>query len=709
MKNKIYPLLLFCSLPLSLFAQTEKKSMSYPVSKKVDQSDKYFNTIVQDPYRWLENDKGEDVANWVTEQNKVTTTYLNRIPFRAAVKNRITELVNYPKYGSPSKVGEYYIYSKNDGLQNQSIFYYQKGLDGTEQVFLDPNKLSADGTAAVTLLGVSKDKKYIAYAINLSGSDWQTIHVMEIAGAKKLSDELNWVKFSGAAWAGDGFYYSRYQQPIDGKELSGKNEDHEVWYHKIGTAQAEDKLIYKDADHPLRYYGAQTTEDERYLIISKSEGTYGSELMYQDLYIQGSKLEYLTHGFKNDYAVLDNDGKDLLVLTDADAPNKCIVKIDPASSGKQNWKTVIAEKKQLLENAATAGHQLFCTYLQDVSSHVYQHTFQGELVREIKLPGIGAAAGFGGYKDDTELFYTFTSFTFPSTIYKYNIASGKSDVFRQPEVKFNPADYTTEQIFYPSKDGTKIPMFITCKKGLLKNGSNPTLLYAYGGFNINLTPAFSSVLIAWLEKGGIDVQANLRGGGEYGEEWHSAGMLMKKQNVFDDFIAAAEYLINSKYTSSSKLAIMGGSNGGLLVGAVSNQRPDLFKVAIPQVGVMDMLRYHKFTVGWGWAVEYGSSDSLPFFNYIYKYSPLHNIKPKSYPATLVTTADHDDRVVPAHSFKYIATLQENQKGNNPVLIRVDVKAGHGAGKPLSKQIEEMADIYSFAWYNMGFNPDYQMK
>ena len=488
-----------------------------------------------------------------------------------------------------------------------------------------------------------------------------------------------------------------------------KNEGHEVWFHKIGTAQSEDQLIYKDLDHPLRYYSAQTTEDERYLIINKAEGTYGKELMFKDLSQPNAKLEYLTHGFKNNYAVLDNDGKNLLVLTDNGAPNKHIVSVDPSVPAKENWKIIIPEKKQLLEQTGTCAHQLFCIYLQDVSSHVYQYNFQGTLVREINLAGIGTATGFNGFSDDTELFYTFTSFTFPATIYKYNIASGKSDLFRQPAVKFNPAEYTTEQVFYTSKDGTKVPMFLTYKNGLVKNGSNPTMLYAYGGFNVNLTPKFSSMRIAWLEKGGIYAQVNLRGGGEYGEEWHAAGMLLKKQNGFDDFIATAQYLIDSKYTSSSKLAMMGGSNGGLLVGAVSNQRPDLFKVAIPQVGVMDMLRYHKFTVGWAWAVEYGSSDTLPYFNYIYKYSPLHNIKPKNYPATLVTTADHDDRVVPAHSFKYIATLQENQKGNNPVLIRIDVKAGHGAGKPLSKQIDEMVDIYAFAWHYMGFAPDYQVK
>jgi len=687
-------------------SQPTTSSLKYPVTKKVNQVDVYHGTSIADPYRWLENDTAQDVKAWVDAENKVTFDYLNKIPFRQKIKNRLTEILNYEKYSAPTKVGEYYIFSKNDGLQNQAVIYSQKGINGTPSVFLDPNTMTSDGTAAITLLGASNDKKYIGYSINQAGSDWQTIKVKEIATGKELTDELKWVKSSGAAWYKDGFYYSRYEEPANGTELSAKNDFHKVWYHKLGTSQSSDELIYEDKENPLRFHVASTTEDDRYLFIYVYQGTSGMQIMYKDLSKPNSKLDLLFKGFEHEYSIIDNFGSSIIFSTNMGAPNNHVLTID-LDNYKPNYpllkqaRILIPEKKSLLESANSVGRRLILNYLQDVASHVYQYTFEGVLENEVELPAIGTATGFSGTKDDREVFFSFTSFTYPSTIYSYNIDNRRVTEFRKPAVKFNPADYVTEQVFYPSKDGTKVPMFITYKKGLVKNGKNPTLLYAYGGFNVNQKPSFSASRIVFLENGGVFVLANIRGGGEYGDAWHKAGMRDKKQNVFDDFISAAEYLINKKYTSSSYLAIQGGSNGGLLVGAVVNQRPDLFKVAFPAVGVMDMLRFQKFTVGWGWVVEYGSSDSINDFNYLIKYSPLHTITDRKYPATMVTTADHDDRVVPAHSFKYIATLQEHQKGTAPVLIRIDVKAGHGAGKPLSKAIDETTDIYSFLFYNMG--------
>ncbi|QQR94841.1 MAG: S9 family peptidase [Bacteroidota bacterium] len=692
--------------PATETATSEK--LTYPVTAKSDQIDDYFGVKVSDPYRWLENDTAEDVKKWVTEENKVTFGYLEKIPFRNKIKERLTDIFNYPKYSNPFRAGEYYFFSKNDGLQNQSVIYYQKGLDGKPEVFLDPNTMSSDGTAAVSLLGFSKDKKYVAYAINQSGSDWQTIYVMEVATKKLMSDKLDWVKFSGASWKDNGFYYARYDAPPKGKEFSQKNEYHKIYYHRLGDTQDKDVLVYENKNKPLRYYGASVTEDERFLIIYVSEGTDGTEMYYKDLQSNQKDFGLLFAGFEDNYSVINNIGDKLLVQTDAGAPNQRVVLVDPKNPKKENWKDVIPEKPELLESAATGGGKLFVSYLKDVTTHVYQYSLEGNLEHEIALPALGSAFGFSGDKDDALIFYTFTSFTYPPTIYKYNIASGKSDIWQKSDVKFNPDEYETKQVFYNSKDGTKVPMFLVYKKGIKLDGNNPTLLYGYGGFNISLTPSFSTSRLILLENGGVFALANIRGGGEYGEKWHEAGKLLKKQNVFDDFIAAAEYLIKEKYTSSSKLAIQGGSNGGLLVGACMLQRPDLYRVAFPAVGVMDMLRYHKFTVGWGWAVEYGSSDSLENFKNLYAYSPLHNIKEGvEYPATMVTTADHDDRVVPAHSFKFIATLQERYKGNRPQLIRIDVKAGHGAGKPTSKIIEEQADIWSFMFYNMGITPIYK--
>jgi prolyl oligopeptidase len=533
--------------------------------------------------------------------------------------------------------------------------------------------------------------------------------VIEIETLKKLDDELKWVKFSGAAWKGDGFYYSRYDEPAKGKEFSNKNEFHKIYFHKLGTPQSADQLVYEDKKFPLRYYGAQTTEDENFLMIYISEGTDGNEILCRNLAKNQKDLTRVFEGFKDNASIIDNDGDKLLMQTDADAPNQKVVRVDPANPAKDKWEVVIPEKEELLESAATAGGKIFTTYLKDVTTRAYQYDMAGALEHEITLPSLGTAVGLNGNRDDKVIFYTFTSFTYPPTIYKYDIASGKSDIFRKSEVKFNPEDYETKQVFFTSKDGTRVPMFIVHKKGIKQDGNNPTLLYGYGGFNISLSPSFSTSRLILLENGGVFALVNLRGGGEYGDQWHEAGKLLNKQNVFDDCIAAAEYLISEKYTSADRLALQGGSNGGLLVGAVVNQRPDLFQVALPAVGVMDMLRFHKFTVGWGWVVEYGSSDSLEHFNNLYRISPVHNIAAdKEYPATMVTTADHDDRVVPAHSFKYIATLQEKRKDNkNPLLIRVDVKAGHGAGKPISKTIEEQADIWSFLFYNMNVTPQYK--
>lgn len=708
--------LLGCVIIISIFnysCQQKKEvkmtteKITYPQTEKQDIFDDYFGTKVADPYRWLEFDTAANVGTWVAAENKVTFDYLSKIPYRNKIKERLTEIFNYPRYASPFRAGDYYFFTKNNGLQNQSVIYFQKGLEGKPEVFLDPNTMTADGTAAISLLGTSKDKKYMAYAINKAGSDWQEIYVIEIATKKLMSDKLEWVKFSGAAWKGDGFYYSRYNKPETGKELSDKNEFHKVYFHKLGDEQSNDVLVYEDKKHPLRYFGAQTTEDERFLIVYVSEGTDGTELYSKDLSTNEKDFKLIFKGFEDNASVINNSNEKLIVQTDANAPNQRVVLIDPKNPAKENWKDLIAEQPDLLVSVSTGGGKIFADYLKDVTTRFYQYDMNGKLEHEIKLPALGTSGCAGGNLDDKIIFYTFTSFTFPPTIYKYDINSGESTVWQKPDVKFNPDDYETKQVFYTSKDGTKVPMFIVFKKGIKLDGTNPTLLYGYGGFNISLTPSFSTSRIVLLENGGIYVMANLRGGGEYGEKWHEAGKLLKKQNVFDDFISAAHYLIDNKYTSSDKLAIQGGSNGGLLVGACMTQEPKLFKVCFPAVGVMDMLRYHKFTVGWGWAVEYGSSDSVQYFQNLYKYSPLHTLKPESYPATMITTADHDDRVVPAHSFKFAATLQEKNTGPNPTLIRIDVKAGHGAGKPTSKVIDEQTDIWSFMFYNMGVEPNYQ--
>lgn len=676
--------------------------LQYPVTAKVDQVDNYFGTEIPDPYRWLEDDNAPETEEWVNAQNVVTESFLNKIPYRNKIKQRYTELFNYPKLSSPRKVGEYYFFYKNSGLQNQSVIYYQKGLDGEAKVFIDPNKLSEDGTISIGLLGESPDSKYIAYSQSVAGSDWSEIKIRDIETNIDLDDKLEWVKFSGAAWHEDGFYYSRYPKPEEGEEYSGDNKDHSIYYHKLGTSQSEDELFYRNENNPNLYHWCSITEDKKYLHMYVAEGTDGYEVFIKDLENEG-ELEKLFSGFKNKSNIVNHiDGK-LLVLTDIDAPKYRLVAIDPDNPGKDNWKEIIPETESLLENVSTGGGKLFATYLENAMNKLYQFDYNGSNKTNIELPSPGSAGGLGGKEDDKTLFYTFTSFTYPPTIYKYNVETGESEIFNETKLKFNPDDFESKQVWYKSNDGTEVSMFIVHKKGLQLDGTNPTLLYGYGGFNVSLSPSFSTSNLILLENGGVYALTNLRGGGEYGEEWHKAGMFEKKQNVFDDFISAAEYLIDEGYTSSERLAIKGGSNGGLLVGAAMTQRPDLFKVAIPQVGVMDMLRFHKFTVGKGWVSEFGCADSSEAqFNYLRAYSPLHNLKSgTAYPATLITTADHDDRVVPAHSFKFAATLQECHKGKNPVLIRVETDAGHGAGKPTSKVIEEQSDIWSFMFYNMG--------
>lgn len=680
-----------------------KTSLTYPEAKKMDTVDTYFGTQVADPYRWLENDTSQATAAWVEAENKVTFDYLSKIPFRQALKERLTNLANYEKIGVPfKKNGKYYFY-KNDGLQNQSVLYEQDSLDGEAKVVLDPNKLSDDGTVALAGISFSKDGKYLAYLIARSGSDWNEIFVKDLATGELTGDHIQWAKVTGASWQGDGFYYSAYDAPVEGKEYSNANENHKIYYHKLGEPQSRDKLIYQNPNYPKRFYTAGVNEDERVLFINESGAGLGAALYMRDLSKANSPIIQLASNLDYNYNPIAVIGDKIYFLTNYGAPKYRIMTADIKSPKIENWKELIPEQESVLDGAEVIGGKLFLTYNKDASNHAYIYTLEGKEENEIKLPTLGAVS-FSGDKDDKEVFYSFTSFTFPGSTFKYDMDKNESTLYRAPKVDFNPEDFVTEQVFYPSKDGTKIPMFLTYKKGLKRDGSNPVFLYGYGGFNINLNPGFSTNRLPFLENGGIYAQTNLRGGGEYGEEWHLAGTKMNKQNVFDDFIGAAEYLIKENYTNKDKIAIVGGSNGGLLVGACVNQRPDLFAVAIPEVGVMDMLRYHKFTIGWNWASDYGTSeDSKEMFEYLLAYSPLHTIKNDGtpYPAIMITTADHDDRVVPAHSFKYAATLQAANTGDKPKLIRIESKAGHGAGKPISKVLDEQTDIYSFIMYNMG--------
>ena len=692
-----------------LVSAAAAQQLQYPTTTKIDHADTYHGTRVPDPYRWLEDDTSPETAKWVEAQNKVTFPYLERIPFRRQLQDRVKALNNYEKYSAPSRKGPYFFFSKNDGLQNQSVLYVQRGLDGAPEVLIDPNTWSTDGTVRLSTFSPSRDAKYAVYGISRSGSDWQEFKVMELATKKTLADTIEWVKVSSVAWHGDGFYYSRYPAPARGQEKASVNENHQVYFHRIGAGQSQDALIYQDPKNPQRFHTVETTEDERFAVLTISErgkGKDGNSLFVRDLSSGAAEFSPVVSTIDNDsYGVVDNVGSKLLVQTNRKAPNWRVVLVDPARPDEANWTTVLPEKPEPIDSVTAAGGKLFATYLKDVTTRAYVYTLTGTLESEVALPAPGTAGGFGGPRDATFVFYTFNSLNVPPAIYRYDIAARKSTVFRQPKVPgYNADAFETRQVFYTSKDGTRIPMFLVHRKGLKLDGNNPTLLYAYGGFNVVLSPTFSAARLALLEQGFVYASANLRGGGEYGESWHQQGMKLRKQNVFDDFIAAAEWLIGNKYTSSAKLAIQGGSNGGLLVGAVTNQRPDLFRVAIPQVGVMDMLRFHKFTIGWNWIADYGSSDNPEEFQALLAYSPLHNIKAGvRYPATLITTADHDDRVVPAHSFKYAATLQALASREQPVLIRIETKSGHGASS-LTKQLETTADIYAFTLYNMGLAP-----
>lgn len=693
---------LFLGAALFFSACNIKEKVNYPESMKTDVTDTYFGEEVADPYRWLEEDTSAATAAWVEAQNEITFAYLERIPFRNNLKKRLTELADYEKYGSPFKKNDIYYFFKNDGLQNQSVLYAQESLDGEPTVVLDPNKLSDDGTVALSGISFSKDGKYLAYTISRSGSDWREIFVLDLASGNLLEDHIEWAKFSGAAWKGNGFYYSAYDAPVEGKEFSNVNENHKIYYHTIGEPQSKDELIYQNPKHPKRFYSSSVSEDEQFLFIYESGAGRGNALYMKDLRRPGSSTIQLADNLDFSYYPVDVLGDRILFFTNDGAPKYKLMEASVSKPQFKDWKDLVPESDAVLSNASIMGGKLILTYDRDASNHSYIYDLGGNEISEINLPALGSV-GFSGEKDDNEAFMTFTSFTFPTSIYRFDIEANSYELYRAPKVQFVPEDYETEQLFYTSKDGTKVPMFLVYKKGLEKNGNNPVLLYGYGGFNVSLNPGFSTSRIPFLENGGIYVQANIRGGGEYGEEWHVAGTKMNKQNVFDDFIAAAEYMVKENYTNPDKIAIMGGSNGGLLVGACANQRPDLFKVVIPQVGVMDMLRYHKFTIGWNWASDYGTSEeSKEMFEYLKAYSPLHNLKEGvKYPATLVTTADHDDRVVPAHSFKYAAALQAANEGTNPTLIRIESKAGHGAGKPMSMVIEEQADIYSFIMYNTG--------
>ena len=695
MKKTITISSIVCTLVMN--AQTK---INYPETKKIDHVDTYFGENVNDPYRWLEDDRSAETEAWVKAQNVVTYDYLEKIPYRNQLKTRMEQLWNYEKIGAPFKEGDFTYYYKNNGLQNQSVLY-RKDKSGKEEIFLDPNTFSKDGTTSLGGINFSKDGSLVAYAISEGGSDWRKVIVMEAKTKKIIGDTIVDVKFSGVSWyKNEGFYYSSYDKPV-GSELSAKTDQHKLYYHKLNTSQKTDKLIF-GGDVKRRYVGGYVSEDEKYLFISAANSTSGNELYYLDLSKPNSKIVTLIDNYENDNDVLDNKGSKIYLVTNYKAPNKRVVTFDLSNPAKENWKDCIAETENVL-SPNTGGGYIFASYMKDAVSFIKQYDYNGKLVRDIQLPGVGTAGGFGGKEKETTLYFSFTNYVTPGTTYTYDPKTGKSAVYQKPKVDFNSADYESKQVFYTSKDGTKVPMIITYKKGTKLNGKNPTILYGYGGFNVSLTPSFSIANAVWLENGGVYAVANLRGGGEYGKKWHDAGTQMKKQNVFDDFIAAAEYLIKENYTSSDYLAIKGGSNGGLLVGAVMTQRPDLVKVALPAVGVLDMLRYHTFTAGAGWAYDYGTSEqSKEMFEYIKGYSPVHNVKlGTKYPATMVTTGDHDDRVVPAHSFKFAAELQAKQSGDNPVLIRIDVNAGHGAGKSVAATIQENVDMQVFTLYNMG--------
>ncbi len=700
---KLYPF----SLGLLVLAACNRPStdntvekLNYPHTRKVDTVTIYFGVKIADPYRWLENDTSAETADWIKAENDVTQGYLSKISFRDSLKKQLAELYHYEKYSVPFNKGNYVFYYKNNGSQNQSVLYVQEGLTGTPRILLDPNTLSKDGTVAIYAIGVSNDQKYLAYGISRAGSDWNEFYVLDIATGKQLSDTLKYSKFSDIGWKGDGFYYTRYDAPAKGAALVNKNENPKIYYHKVGTPQRDDQLVYEDKDHPMRTMGAYTTEDEKYLVIHSEESSYGNALMVKNLAGDNAPLVSVISDFRNDNNVVDDNGNSLLVMTNKGASKYRLVWIDLTKPDSANWTNVLPEQENLLQGVGLSGDKIIASYQDNVKTRLYVYSADGKMLTEIKLPGLGNS-DFSSNKKSPYVFYSFTNYITLPTIFSYDVAADKSVLFAKPDNGFKSDDYETEQVFYPSRDGTKIPMYIVHKKGIKMDGNNPCFLYAYGGFDISILPAFSPGAALFLEHGGIYAVPNLRGGGEYGEKWHEAGTKLNKQNVFDDFYAASSYLVDNKYTSRSKLAIHGRSNGGLLIGASITEHPDMAKVALPGVGVLDMLRYHKFTIGWSWAHDYGTSDDSVQFHNLIKYSPLHNVHDTAYPATLITTADHDDRVVPAHSFKFAATMQEHQKGNEPVIIRIDHNAGHGGGKPMSKQIDEFGDMWSFVFYNLG--------
>jgi prolyl oligopeptidase len=692
---------------LPVAAQTHVAPLVYPKAKTVDQVDDYHGTKVADPYRWLEDTDSADTHAWVEEENKLTFDYLEKIPYRQAIRDRLLKLWNYERFTVPAQHGGRYFYEHNNGLQNQNVLLVGESLNAEPRVLLDPNTLSSDGTVALAGTAMSDDGKLMAYGTAISGSDWTEWHVRDVDTSKDLPDLLKWVKFSGASWAKDdkGFFYSRYDEPKQGSVMRDTNYFQKLYYHRLGTAQSEDKLIYERPENKEMLFGGTVSDDGHYLVITVQEGTSPkTRLYYKDLTQPDSQVVKLLDDFDAQYQFIDNDGPVFWIQTDSDAPRGRLIAIDTQHPERGNWKTLVPQGTDKLESSNVVNDLFLLGYLKDARTEVRVYDLSGKFLRNVDLPGIGSADGFGGRRRDKETFYGYTSFISPTTIYRYDPQAGKSSIFRQPKVEFDPSLYETNQVFYKSKDGTRIPMFLTYKKGLKLDGENPTMLYAYGGFDISLTPFFSVPNLVWLEMGGIYAQPSLRGGGEYGEDWHQAGMKAKKQNVFDDFIAAAEWLIDNKYTSTPKLAIHGGSNGGLLIGACVTQRPDLFGAAFPEVGVMDMLRFQKFTIGWAWTSDYGSSDNAADFKALYAYSPLHNLKPDTkYPPTLIATSDHDDRVVPGHSFKFAATMQADQAGPAPVLIRIETKAGHGAGKPISKRIDETADAWAFVARNLNIS------
>lgn len=710
---RISLLLAFVAISISVGVAQE---MKYPKSMKIDQVDDFWGSKVADPYRWLEGDatRNSDVKSWVTAQNELTFDYLKELPYRKEIESRLTELWNYEKFGTPFKEGDRYYYFKNDGLQNQSVLYQMDSLDGEPKVLLDPNKWSADGTKALGGMAFSSDGKYLAYGLADAGSDWRTWYVMNIETGEILEDKIEWVKFGGASWSSDskGFFYNRYDEPKEGEEFTSLNLNQKVYYHELGDAQENDTLIHADAENPEWGFSPGVSEDGRYLVITVWKGTDDRyRVMYKDLTDPESKLVELIDNFENDFTFIGNEGDLMYFKSDYNAPKKCVIAIDPNKPAKENWKVVVPESENALESVGMVGDFIVADYLKDAVTQIKLFDLGGNFVREVEFPGIGTASGFGGKRKHTETYYSFSSFNRPPSIFSYDLSTGQSKLIRQAKVDFNPDDFVVNQVFYESKDGTRVPMFIAHKKGLELNGKNPTLLYGYGGFNISLTPSFSISRLQWMEMGGIFAMPNLRGGGEYGKAWHKAGTKTQKQNVFDDFIAAAEYLIENKYTSPGNLGIQGGSNGGLLVGACMTQRPDLYGACLPAVGVMDMLRFHEFTAGRFWTDDYGCAEtSAEEFEALFAYSPYHNIQDgTAYPPTLVTTADHDDRVVPGHSFKFTARLQEAQAGSNPTLIRIETDAGHGAGKPTAKIIEEAADQWAFLSKHLELKPQFPEK